>query len=310
MANKEKILIVGATSRSAEAITRTLKTEMDSDIVLASTNPNLQVNDGSIPIYTVDFTDRKELKKVCLKERPDIIVNTSAITNVDYCEKNRKEAWNVNVRGVENLVQMCRVLDAHLIHFSSDYVFDGRLGPYTETDVPNPVNYYGKTKLASENVCATGNISYTVVRTNVIYGATAHLRVDFVLWVLNKLNEGKPFNVVNDQFNNPTLTDDLAYATSRLIIKKRTGIYNVAGSDYLSRYDFALAIAKVFKYENTQIGTMCTDDLKQLAKRPLQAGLITFKSETDLGIKFSDIESGLLTMRRQLQMFGHRDWKL
>ena len=307
--DKTCVLIIGAGSRSAEAITRVLKTETDHRIILLSRNTATSEHDENLAVYRGDFTNRKQLKEVCLRERPAFIVNTAAITNVEYCETHRQEAWNVNVRGVENIVGMCRILDAHMIQLSTDYIFDGKQGPYPETATANPVNYYGKTKLAAENVCASANINYAIVRTNVLYGATTTFKPDFVIKIAQKLQEAKEFGVVNDQFHNPTLIDDLAYAIKKLINKQRVGIYNVAGSEYCSRFDFARKIATTYDLDEKHIIPITTASLNPAVERPLKAGLVTLKAETDLGINFSNIVDGLITMRRQMQLFGYREWK-
>ena len=304
------VLIVGAGSRSAEAITRVLKTETDYRIVLLSRNTPTSEHDDKLAFYQGDFTVRKQLKDVCLRERPNVIINTAALTNVEYCEINRQEAWNVNVRGVENIVGMCRILDSRMIQLSTDYIFDGAHGPYAETATPNPLNYYGKSKLAAENVCASGNIEYAIVRTNVLYGATMSFKPDFVIKISEKLQQKQEFGVVNDQFHNPTLIDDLAYAIKKLIVKRRQGIYNVAGSEYLNRYEFATAIARTYGLDENLIKAITTESLKPTVERPLKAGLVTLKAETDLGINFSNVADGLTTMRRQMQLFGYREWKL
>jgi dTDP-4-dehydrorhamnose reductase len=174
--------------------------------------------------------------------------------------------------------------------------------------LPHPLGYYAKTKLAGENVCVGGNIDYTVIRTNVLYGATQDLKPDFVLWVLKKLAEKKPFGIVNDQFSNPTLIDDLGYLVEKILHVRAKGIFHAGGADWCSRYDFARMIAKVFKFDPDLIQPISTAELHQAAPRPMRGGVISFKAETQFGIRFSGIESGLLTMRRQLQIAGHHEW--
>jgi dTDP-4-dehydrorhamnose reductase len=304
------ILIVGAGSKTAEAIERVFSMSPDKREVwkLTSSTSTFAKADSRRRIVECNFTHRKELKELCLELQPDVIINAAAYTNVDKAESERQAAWNVNVAGVENLVAVCRLVDAHLIHFSTDYIFDGTSGPYIETDLPHPLGYYAKTKLAGENVCVGGNIDYTVIRTNVLYGATQDLKPDFVLWVLKKLAEKKPFGIVNDQFSNPTLIDDLGYLVEKILHVRAKGIFHAGGADWCSRYDFARMIAKVFKFDPDLIQPISTAELHQAAPRPMRGGVISFKAETQFGIRFSGIESGLLTMRRQLQIAGHHEW--
>jgi dTDP-4-dehydrorhamnose reductase len=310
-AEPPKILIVGARSKTAEAISRVLAMSdtIRAYYVSSSTSSAFAPPENGT-VLTCDFTSRKDIKELCMSIQPDVIINTAAYTNVDAAELDKQKAWSVNVNGVENLVGICRLTDAHLIHFSTDYIFDGERGPYTETDKPNPLGYYGKTKMAGENVCVGGNIDYTIIRTNVLYGATKDHKPDFVTWVLNKLSEGKRFSVVNDQFSNPTLLDDLGYLVDKIVRNRTTGIFHAGGATWLSRYEFARSIATVFKESGDVIIPIPTSDLRQTAPRPMRGGLITLKTETTFGIKFSSVESGLLTMRRQLQVAGHHEWSL
>lgn len=294
---QERIMIVGANSKTAEAVQRVLSIETNYELLLVSRTPtteNPNILEGNI-------TDRKKIKEHCMKFRPTVIVNTAAVTDVDGCESHKQEAWTTNVKGVENLVQMCRLFDARLIHFSTDYVFDGTKGPYTEEDKPAPLGYYGKTKLASENICKTGNIPYTIIRTNVLYGSAISNHTDFVRWTLLQLAKKEPLRIVNDQYSNPTFIDDLGHAVELLIKRKRYGIYHISGADWVNRWEFAKKIAMVFGYTNSTILPIKTEELQQAAPRPLYGGLVTLKAETDLRMKMTSIESGLSTLKQRLQ---------
>jgi dTDP-4-dehydrorhamnose reductase len=305
-----KVLIVGASSKVAEAISRVIKMSGEIEIYYISSKNSVLSSDQKTEFVYCDFTLRKDIKDACMSIQPDIIINTAAYTDVDAAEKDKQSAWKVNVTGVENLVSVCRSMDAHLVHFSTDYVFDGEAGPYTETDLPRPLGYYGKTKMAGENACIGGNIDYTIIRTNVIYGAAHNVKPDFVSWVLNNLAERRQFSVVNDQFSNPTFIDDLGYLVDKVLRTRYTGIFNAGGATWLSRYDFACKIASIFKENKDLIRPISTKDLQQTAQRPMLGGLVTFKTETTFGMKFSSVESGLLAMRRQLQVGGDYRWQL
>jgi len=230
---------------------------------------------------------------------PQVIVNTAAFTNVDDCETDRSMAWQVNVTLVETLARLARVTDAHLVHFSTDYVFDGAKGPYTEVDIPSPINYYGKTKLAGENACLSSGADATVVRTNVVYGPGTS-RIDFVHWVLMNIESKTEMRIVTDQISNPTYVDDLAEAVTRIIMRKRTGLYHVGGSDYVSRFDFAKRIADFFKLDSSMMTPITTAELHQPARRPLRGGLVSIKAESDLRMKVRGIDSGLVSLRHAL----------
>ena len=300
---KHKIAIIGATSKTAEAMIRLFIAETDWDILLctASTEYNFP---KEVTVLTIDYEYPKQIRELFLEHMPTVIINTAAITNVDACEVDKKKSWNVNVTWAEQLCRTAAILDAHFIHFSSDYVFDGKSGPYTESDVPNPISYYGKSKLASENACKISYAKTTIIRTNVVYGYSSHNKIDFVQWIINMCELNKSFGVVNDQLSNPTLTDDIALGIKKIIEKKRTGLYHFGGLDFINRIYFAKKIAEIYHLDDSLIQPITTESLNQKAKRPLQSGLISLKASTDLGVKFCGIESGLITLRHQMHVFS------
>jgi dTDP-4-dehydrorhamnose reductase len=248
-----------------------------------------------------DITKREAIKDIVLNFYPDFIINAAAFTNVDLCETERENAWKINVKGVEYLAEASRVIDCHLVHISSDYVFDGTKGPYDERAKPNPLGYYGRTKLASENVLKISGAYYTVLRTNVLYGI-ADNRPDFVRWVLASMKKGTPIRIVTDQINNPTYIDDLVQAADKVLEYKKLGIYNIGGREFISRYEFTLRIADYFKLDKSLIIPITTDELKQPAKRPLHSGLITIKAESELEFKPHSINETLEIMKKELSL--------
>lgn len=248
----------------------------------------------------LDITSRKDVRSAVSTIAPAVIVNAAAMTNVDACEQERETAWKINVDGVENLADAARRAQAHLVHISTDYVFDGTAGPYSEDDRPEPVNYYGRTKLASENLLRGTDFPATILRTMVLYGFVGVSRPNFALWLIDNLGRKEPVRVVEDQIGNPTLVDDLAYAVLSAIELGRTGLYHVAGRDILSRYEFALRLARVFEFDESLITPVTTDALRQPAARPLKSGLITLKAEVELGLKPSTAVEGLRILRSQI----------
>jgi dTDP-4-dehydrorhamnose reductase len=311
----QDVLVVGARSKVAEAITRVLTPNPEYRLHFISTNAQTaQISERHF-LYSADFTNKRSLKELCMKIRPQFVINCAAMTNVDACETEREQAWRVNVQGVENLVRICKIYDAHLIHFSTDYVFDGSTGPYTEQDLPNPISYYGRTKLAGENAILSEHIAHTILRVNVLYGATRELKQDFVIWLISRFALGavskeKPLTIVDDQYSNPTLIDDLGVVVDKILRSRKTGLYHLGGADYLNRFEFAKIIAGVYGFDQSLIVPMKTEALKQPAPRPLRGGLVTLKAQTDFSMQFAGVESGLYAMRRMLQSFGHHEWKL
>ena len=250
----------------------------------------------------MDITHREEVKDLVYDFYPDIIINAAGYTNVDMSETEREQAWKTNVKGVEYIAEVSRVIDSHIIHISTDYIFDGKKGPYSEKDKPGPLGYYARTKLASENVLRLSGTYYTILRTNVLYGIAHNSRPDFVRWVVNSVRSGKKIRIVTDQINNPTFIDDLIQAISKVIEYKKYGVYNIGGKEFLSRYDFTMKIADFFRLDKSLITPVKTEELKQAAPRPLKSGLLILKAQTELGYKPHSIDESLAKMKRDLSL--------
>lgn len=250
----------------------------------------------------LDISDHKQVKKIIKDFYPDFIINAAGFTNVDECESSRELAWKVNVTGVENIAKYGLTSDAQVIHISTDYIFDGTQGPYDENSKPNPINYYGRTKLASENVLVSNQVKSAIIRTNVLYGPVEVGKPDFVRWVINSLNQGKEIRIVDDQINNPTYIDDLVIAIKTIVEFKKQGIYNIGGPELLNRLEFTYRISKYFKLNTGLIKQIKTEDLNQPAPRPHKSGLINLKAETELSYKPRSIEESFRLMKRELEL--------
>lgn len=301
MEHDMNIAIIGGNSKIASALIRLLLKETTWNLYVYSMS--LQKSSSERIVYkAIPYSDIKSWKEEFLSIRPEYIINTAAMTNVDACEEKKQEAWFANATFVEQLSRIALIIEAHFIHFSTDYVFDGKKGPYVESDQPRPISYYGKSKLAGENAVIHSHAFNTVIRTNVVYGFTNSDQQDFVKWVLNNADASKQMTIVDDQYSNPTLTDDLALAVKRIIEKKRSGIYHIGGNTQCSRLEFAMEIAKIFHLDTSLFLPIKTKALNQPAERPLMSGLINLKAHTDLGISFSTITEGLVRLRHQLHV--------
>jgi dTDP-4-dehydrorhamnose reductase len=242
---------------------------------------------------SVDLNDRRALRD-CVKEFvPNCIINAAAYTNVDGGETERDACWRANVGVVENLVYAAQKVEARLVHVSTDYVFDGKAGPYKEDDTPNPLGFYARSKLAGENVLLSSRINFAIARTMVLYGAGFGIRANFVTWVIDQLRQGKAIRAVDDQFGNPTLASELAAALYRLAESGKAGIYHLSGSEIIERFTFAQRIADTFGLDKSLISPVKTADFKQPAPRPLKSGFIIDKAEKELGVRLSNVCGGL-----------------
>jgi len=296
----KRVMVTGANGLLGQKVIELLSHTGNYNFLLTSIEEQSVFHDDILPYVRLDITRRLDVSKVVDEFEPEIIVNTAAITDVDLCETERAQAWKANVSGVENLLYAAKLVGASIVHLSTDYVFDGKSGPYDEHARPNPLSYYGKTKLASENILRLSENPFTIIRTMILYGVGINVKLNFALWLVKNLSERKPVRVVDDQVGNPTLVDDLAYAILKSIELGRTGIYHVAGRNLASRYDFALTLARVFSFDKRLITPIKTTALKQPAPRPLKSGLITLKAETELGVKPMGVEDGIAVLKNQL----------
>ena len=296
---KNRILILGANGMLGQCCVNYFSGSNCNFEVLALSIENEPVLGGADYI-TCDITNREQVKKNVFDFYPDVIINAAGYTNVDKSEIEREQAWKVNVKAVEYIAEAARVIDAHLIHISSDYIFNGKNGPYSENAIPNPIGYYGRTKLASENALKISGTIYTILRTNVLYGTAPDSRPDFVKWVVESLRKEENIRIVTDQINNPTFIDDLVQAISKIIEFGKTGIYNIGGREFLSRLEFTNIIADHFQLDKSLIKPITTAELNQRARRPLKSGLITLKAETELGYKPHLIPEALEEMKKEL----------
>ena len=294
----KRILIAGANGLLGQAVTYLLKDRYD--LLLTGVESRFVDKKSGNSYVAMDITSASDSKEIIKDFVPDAIINAASLTHVDKCETQKELCWQVNVKGVENLAKLSRQFDIHLIHFSTDYVFDGSKGPYSESDRPRPLGYYGKSKLASENVLTQISCPFTVVRTCVIYGNGLEVKTNFFMWVLNNLKQNKAINVVDDQYNNPTLAEDLAAGTELIVSQEALGVYHMAGMEYVNRYEFALAIAEYFNLDKQLITPIKTHQLKQASKRPEFGGLKIEKAQTQLGYQPKSLQNSFAYLKQKV----------
>ncbi|NTV46739.1 MAG: SDR family oxidoreductase [Chlorobiales bacterium] len=296
-----RVLITGANGLLGQKLIDCFAADKSFDLLGTSRQKEPYNETASFGYVALDTTDRGAVKELIWNFEPDYIINAGAFTNVDACEREKEASWKANVTAVENLVAGARLVKAKVIHVSSDYIFDGKNGPYDEAAPPNPLSYYGRGKLAAENVIRNSGDHWAIIRTMVIYGIANKVKKNFAMWLAEELSQGHPVRVVVDQIGNVTLADDLARGIHMLVCKGKRGVYNMAGSDILSRFEFAVKLAKVFGYDPDLISPIKTSDLNQPAARPLHSGLITLKAETELGMHFLCSTEGLRLFKDQYE---------
>ena len=241
--------------------------------------------------YPMDITQNVDLIRSL---KPEYIILTAAMTNVDGCELDPASAWEINALGPRNVALAAEEIGSKLIYVSTDYVFDGERGVYREEDPTSPINYYGESKLAGEFFVREILDDYIIARTSVLYGWN-QTRLNFVTWAVQEMKLGNKINIVNDQYNSPTLSTNLVEMI--LSLKDQTGVFNTSGCERINRYEFTLKIARIFGLDESLVNPITSDQLKWKARRPRDSSL-----DTSLVSRFSkplNVEEGLQDMIEQ-----------
>jgi len=242
--------------------------------------------------YDADITNDLVVQEIFEKEKPHTIVHAAAMTQADDCQLHQEACEAVNVRATAQLVLSAEAYSRHFIYISTDFVFDGVKGDYSEDDALNPVSWYGFTKVQAESIVETSEIPFAIVRTCLVYGnALTGTRNNIISWVKESLTAGKTIKVVSDQYRTPTHVEDLAIGIFLVIEKGATGIYHIAGKDKLTPYDMALQTAALCKLDSGLIEKVEASSFSQPAVRPPKTGFNISKARKDLGyepVRFAD----------------------
>ena len=252
----------------------------------------------------LDISGKAQVDEAFKTIKPDVVVHAATLTDVDKCETNKELAWKVNVEGTKNIAEAAKSAGSFLIYISTDYVFSGEKGRYKETDKPDPINYYGLTKLKAEEIVQT-QAEYFIARPSVIYGSTpAAGKVNFALWLIETLRKGERVKIVTDQWNTPTLNTNLAEMTLEVIERRLTGIYHMCGATRVSRYEFAGQIADAFGLDKGLIDSVLSSQFTWPAKRPMDSSLDTSKAQTTLQNKPLKMDEALKQLKFELSLKG------
>jgi len=250
----------------------------------------------------LEVRDIDALRRIFDKVKPEVVIHTAALTDVDKCEIDKELAWNINVEGTRNVAELSKRYEAFLVYVSTDYVFKGDKGMYRETEEANPVNYYGLTKLEGERRVIDILDEYCIARSSVIYGSRpASGKVNFALWIIERLRRGEAVNVLRDQWNSPTLNTNLAEMIIEIAERKLIGIYHLAGATKVSRYEFASMIAEVFDLNKELIRPVTMNRLEWIAPRPRDSSLDVLKAMKTLRKKPNIIGEALRRLREEME---------
>ncbi|MDE0470807.1 MAG: SDR family oxidoreductase [Ekhidna sp.] len=296
----KKILITGANGLLGQKLIKHYHHNTDVQIIATGIKES-RLGEGNYTYCTMDVTSKKDIERVVSETAPNVIIHTAAMTRVDQCETAPETCWNLNVTAVDHLVKASKKNNSFIIHLSTDFIFDGKAGPYKEDDTPAPINHYGESKLASEELLQKSTIRYAIVRTQLVYGITSNPgRLNIVLWVKKNLEERKTIKVVNDQWRTPTLAEDLAKGCALLAEREAEGIFNISGKDMLSPYDMAVATADFFNLDKSLIEEVDGSIFTQPAKRPPKTGFILDKARETLGYEPVSFRESLAILKSQL----------
>ena len=301
----KKILITGSNGLLGQKIVNTLLKRTDVQIIATSSGVNRLLAKDGYTYESLDITQKSQVESVFKKHQPDVIINTAAMTNVDACETKREECWAINVAAVQNIVDVISENgnSCHLIHLSTDFVFDGEKGSeYVETDIPNPLSYYGLSKFESEKILQKSTINWAIARTIIVYGIVDNMsRSNIVLWAKEALTKGQKINVVDDQFRSPTLAEDLADGCILIADKKAKGLFHLSGPKTLSILELVYLVADFWKLDKSLVTPSKSDNLNQAAKRPPRTGFDISKARKELGYAPKSFEEGLGILDAQLK---------
>lgn len=289
-----KILITGSNGLLGQKIVE-LCIRQKINFVATSSGENRNENCPDGNYYAFDITCAVQAREVIEKARPSHVIHTAAITNVDYCELNKVECMEVNLAASNQLADLCALNNIHFQFLSTDFVFDGVKGDYSEEDIVNPVSIYGESKANAEKYLMQGDFSnWSIVRTIIVYGTGNNLsRSNLIVWAKESLEQGIEMNIIDDQFRAPTFVDDLAFACLKIVRSNATGVYNISGPNTYSVYEIVERIAAHFDYSMARVNRISSATLNQPAKRPPKTGFNISKAQIELNYQPKTIEESL-----------------
>ncbi|MDI1234718.1 MAG: SDR family oxidoreductase [bacterium] len=300
MANK-KILITGANGLLGQKLIDLYLTKPNKTLIATALGDCRYPHRNNFIYASLDITKQAEVEEVINRFQPDCVINTAAMTNVDACETEKEACDALNVDAVKYLAEACKKANAHFIHISTDFIFDGKNGPYSEEDEALPLSYYGWSKLKGEDMVKTHADHWAILRTVLVYGVVHDMsRSNIVLWAKGALEKGQSINVVDDQFRTPTLAEDLAMGCFLAEDQNAQGLFNISGKDFMNIFDLVNAIANYYELDATLIKRSSSTNLNQPAKRPPITGFKLDKAMRVLNYQPHSFDEGLEIVKQQL----------
>jgi len=291
---KKKVLVTGSNGLLGQKLTDLYVNDTTTELFATGIGSNRHPIQEGYTYISLNITDNNELEDVLSTVKPDIVIHGAAMTQVDDCEKEKEKCLDLNVNAVKHLVELSNKLAFRLVHLSTDFIFDGTKKMYTEDDIPNPLSYYGWSKLEAEKIIQEKALNWTILRTVLVYGKVADMsRSNIMLWAYNTLKNGTQAKVVYDQYRTPTLAEDLALGCKLAANSTKNEVFNIAGKDFLSIYELVEKIANMYEFSMQNISKVDSISLNQPAKRPPITGLSIEKAATELGYQPHSLEEGI-----------------
>ena len=299
----KKILVTGSNGLLGQKLVHLILDHSNHILLATSKGENRLKSRSDFDYRSLDITVKNRVDSIVSEFKPDVLINSAAMTNVDACESNKENCIALNVEGVKNLVAACENHNTHLIHVSTDFVFDGKAGPYTENDQPNPLSFYGQSKYDSELIVSNSSLSkWSIARTIIIYGIVENMsKSNVVLWAKSALESGSELKIVDDQFRSPTYADDLAKGCLLIAEKEKNGIYHLSGKESMSILELVYRVADFYGLDKSTISPVKSESLNQAAKRPPVTGFVLDKANKELGYYPLSFNEGLKLLSKEIE---------
>ena len=299
----KKILVTGSNGLLGQKLVHLILDHSNHILLATSKGENRLKSRSDFDYRSLDITDKNRVDSIVSEFKPDVLINSAAMTNVDACESNKENCIALNVGGVKNLVAACENHNTHLIHVSTDFVFDGKAGPYSENDQPNPLSFYGQSKYDSELIVSNSSLSkWSIARTIIIYGIVENMsKSNIVLWAKSALESGSELKIVDDQFRSPTYADDLAKGCLLIAEKEKNGIYHLSGKESMSILELVYRVADFYGLDKSTISPVKSESLNQAAKRPPVTGFVLDKANKELGYYPLSFNDGLKLLTKEIE---------
>lgn len=297
----KRVLITGSNGLLGQKLVYKLKDREDIDLYATARGDNRLLAKDGYTFLSMDIENRKNVDEVIDRVRPDQIIHTAAMTNVDACETEHEACDRANVHAVQHLVDAAQRHNCHFVHVSTDFIFNGEDGPYYEDATPDPVSYYGNSKLKGEQIVQASSLKWAILRTVLVYGVVDNAsRSNIVLWAKGALEKGQPINVVNDQMRCPTLAEDLADGCILAMDANATGIYNICGKEALGIIEIVQQVAEYYGLDKGLIRPVSSTTLNQPAKRPPRTHMPIDKAVRELGYAPHSFKEGIALLEQQM----------